>query len=232
MDYNLLKYVYEELYYISREWDQTISDDALRRGSSSLRSLLIEGQLNKAWRMVGLSGKFIIKTQAIENIIDQDNAGKILIAQTGGAKFNNMEIRDVVFQNKTATKEEFDEEFEKGFKQKLKNWSISEYLDSSCFIVQGEKICRRELIQYIANKLGGTHYDTKRDSSDNKESKFLLLDRIFDKIFLADKNAIYFELLSIGQGISGSRSTKILLRRISDLIYKPKHFKAFVKGKQ
>jgi hypothetical protein len=68
-----------------------------------------------------------------------------------------------------------------------------------------QPIVRRHLvIKYVANKLGGIHLDPKRDLKKDEEVGFSLLDQIADTYQVAGKQAIYFELLSIGQSISAS----------------------------
>jgi len=78
-------------------------------------------------------------------------------------------------------------------------------------------VSRRELVQYVANKLGGTHIDTKRDFSKIKERKFALLDQVREMIRVADKNAIYYELLSIGQSLVQSDDIQTLRRKLTAL---------------
>jgi hypothetical protein len=46
----LLKTVVEDLTYLKDEWDQNIDDAAIRRGSTVLRRLLVNGELQRAWR--------------------------------------------------------------------------------------------------------------------------------------------------------------------------------------
>ena len=53
-DKHFVKIVAEDLNYLLNEWDQEISDDSLRRNSTVLRRLLVEGDYSNAWRMIGL----------------------------------------------------------------------------------------------------------------------------------------------------------------------------------
>jgi len=49
----LLDVVAADLRYIKNEWGEDISDDALRRGSASLRLLLVQNELQRAWKAAG-----------------------------------------------------------------------------------------------------------------------------------------------------------------------------------
>lgn len=52
IDHRLISYVSEELDYLTNDWSQDIDDPSLRRSSTVLRSLLIEGQLMKVVNML------------------------------------------------------------------------------------------------------------------------------------------------------------------------------------
>jgi hypothetical protein len=89
--------------------------------------------------------------------------------------------------------------------------SLKKFLDSACIVARGTKISRRTLIKYVANKLGGVHFDPKRDLTKMEEQQFALLDEIRDERIVADKPAIYFELLSVGQALLASPDITMFL---------------------
>ena len=74
---------------------------------------------------------------------------------------------------------------------------LDRYVGSTTMIVRGTSISRRVLLKYVANKLGGAHFDPKRQS-DSESKAFRLLDYVGETYQLAGKNALYFELLAIG----------------------------------
>lgn len=76
---------------------------------------------------------------------------------------------------------------------------LTKFVDAPCAVVSGEVVSRRLLIKYIANKLGGAHYDPKRLPD---ERVFSLLDSVRERIKILDKPVVYFELLSIGQALA------------------------------
>ena len=51
--------------------------------------------------------------------------------------------------------------------------SLKKFLDSACIAARGTKISRRTLIKYVANKLGGVHFDPQRDLNKVEEQQFL-----------------------------------------------------------
>jgi hypothetical protein len=52
---------------------------------------------------------------------------------------------------------------------------LSAYLRSTAALIAGEPITRQDVIQYVANKLGGAHFDTGRDGK--ADARYKLLDK-------------------------------------------------------
>ena len=82
------------------------------------------------------------------------------------------------------------------------------FVESPCMVIEGAVVIRRVLIKYVSNKLGGAHFDRTRGFS-QEEIAFRRLDSVGSTLRLADKNAIYFELLSIGQALARERMTSV-----------------------
>jgi hypothetical protein len=43
--------------------------------------------------------------------------------------------------------------------------TLQKFIDSPSMVIQGEEIPRRVLIKYVANKLGGSHFDERRGTT-------------------------------------------------------------------
>jgi tetratricopeptide (TPR) repeat protein len=78
---------------------------------------------------------------------------------------------------------------------------LASFIEAPCMVVKGQIVPRQVLIEYVVNKLGGAHFDPQRAVS-AKDKLFLLLDLVDRQILVADKNAIYYELLSTGQALT------------------------------
>lgn len=96
----------------------------------------------------------------------------------------------------------------------IETLTLANFMPSPCIIAQGKEISRRILIQYVANKLGGAHWDPGRGKK-KKDMLFALLDQVSQRISLADKNAVYFELLSVGQALVNSPDIQTLRKKIT-----------------
>jgi len=89
-----IRTVVEDLRYIKDQWGQKIDDAHLRRGSTTLRRLLVEGELQRAWKAAGLLKEPFIHTATLA-FIKQISADQILVASAGGAQFHGGEVRNL-----------------------------------------------------------------------------------------------------------------------------------------
>ncbi len=212
IDYELIKIVAEDLDYMTDEWSQDIDDASLRRASPVLRSLLIEGQLMKVANM--LNEEISVMAPLISKYENELEDLSIVFYQSGGAKFKGMKIQFLKKLNRAMTPEEIKVIYEK---KKIigQNYSLklTKFMKQVSFMINGIKINREEVLKYIANRRGGAHYDNSRKtkklgSKGDLEKKFILLDSVHASTVVADKNSVYYELLSIGQRLIGSHDVQ------------------------
>jgi hypothetical protein len=86
---------------------------------------------------------------------------------------------------------------------------LSASLSETCLVVASKKASRRDVIQFVANKLGGVHFDTKRAAGDEA---YDALDRARLSIRPADLDAAYHELCSIDQQFAASEDVVGLIQ--------------------
>lgn len=206
IDCELIRIVSEDLDYLNDEWNQDIDDASLRRSSPVMRSLLIEGRLMRVVNM--LNEQVMVDTPLISMTEDRLNDPSITFYQAGGAKYKGMEVQFMSLLNRAMSSEEMKKNYESEKELIGKNHPIelTKFMKQVSFMIKGTKINREEVIKYIANKRGGAHYDESRNvqkpgSKGDLEKKFILLDSIHSDTVIADKNSVYYELLSIGQRI-------------------------------
>jgi hypothetical protein len=213
IDIGLIKIVSEDLDYLSEEWTQDIDDASLRRASPVLRSLLIDNQLLQVASIFNEEIK--IMAPAISKFDGYLNDSSIVFYQSGGAKYKGMEIQFLKQLNRAKSPEEIKADYErdKDIIGQTYPVKLSLFMKQISFIINGVKINREEVIKYIANKRGGAHYDGSRKtdligSKGELERKYLLLDNVHNSRFTTDKNAVYYELLSIGQRLIESNDVQ------------------------
>ena len=187
-----LQIVLEDLDFLGSEWDQDVSDESLRRSSPVLRRFLVEGQLLKSWHNVGLSGQPEVLAPSLNKHLAVCPLNTVRYATAGGADYQGMTIA-LLFETDEASTPMQRQKISALGPPEIRQ-TLTEFTDSACVIVEGTLISRLELVKYVVNKLGGAHYDSKREKDYQR-----LLDYVGRTRTVAGKNAVYFELLSIGQ---------------------------------
>lgn len=210
MEEYLVKTVIEDLIYLRDSWDANVEESTIRRGSVILRRFLVQGELFKAWKTLNLERKPNLIAPNIDLIIDPINELTLVLIIAGGGTYKGIEAA-ISLMNKGSTALPIS----KDVPVTNYKFTLPEFINSTSIYIEGIKVTRQEVIQYVANKLGGAHIDFKRQGK--LKEKFLKLDEKADMFQFKDitelkgLNAIYFELLSIGQLISNSEFAEILI---------------------
>jgi hypothetical protein len=195
-----------DLRWLREEWDEEIDDDSLRRSSSVLRRLLVDGELGRSWRTLGLDKQPIITAPSLEAFLKGVPILMVEWAQAGGARYHGMEVSGTLEFAGLLPPRKLDDP--------TRSFSLKKFLESSCVVTKGTLISRRVLVKYVANKLGGVHsVDSSRSRRSPDERGYQALDGIRGVYKVADKDSLYFELLSIGQCLASSPDVEGLLER-------------------
>ena len=226
IDKKLLRVVLEDLDFLDIEWNQDIDDASLRRTSPVLRSLLVEGKLTFAAKMIKKDIRVL--TPAIHKVYTNSNYKQMKFWQAGGAKYKGMQIQAASMINRALSSQEIKANYErtKGVMGKNYPVKLSAFMKQTSIVVNGNSVNREEVVKYVANKLGGAHYDRSRKENNSKpglslDDKYILLDSVHDGTMIADKNAIYYELLSIGQRLVNSRDIRQLRKELKNILGRP-----------
>ena len=194
------------------------TDHQLRRISVQLRSLLVEGSLQQCWRLLTMEPK-----QPIINAprLRPNKMDKNAVALAGGGTIGPVRFANISFRPGVAlSADEVKQEYEEGKADMEFPFRLTDYLDSCSIFINGKSISRRQVIAYVANKKGGAHLDHTRKKDDDA---YRCLDSAANLIRIGTsrnpangtieggRNAIYAELLSVGQHVSGSSDIQRLV---------------------
>lgn len=223
MDLELAQLVADDLYYLFKEWNQDIDDASLRRSSPVLRALLVEGLLARTAHQFNRDIR--VMAPEIGRVVKETELQECTFFQAGGAKYKGMIVQAMSMVPRAKTLEEIKASYERSKDVMGKSYpvKIGAFLKQTSFVVKGVLINREEVIKYVANKLGGAHYDSSRTAPKKTgevllEQKYALLDEVRTGISTADKNAVYYELLSIGQRVVNSRDIQNLRKQLGQLL--------------
>ena len=219
----LVKIVAEDLKFLQDEWDEEITDASLRNSSAVLRKLLVEDEYGRAWRTTIIGFQKQPKVSAVDSDKYMLNANpeipikKIKFAVMGGAVYKGLAIQGLRYGNYAPSQTSLLRE-KKRTEYLINNprkYMLKDFMESVACVIDGKKISRRDIIQYVTNKKGGVHIDFKRNRPLDK--KFKLIDRSYSRFYIYDKNYVYYELLSIGQTIAHSEDAKLFIDKASSL---------------
>lgn len=220
MSSELLRFVHDELEYFQLEWKHDMSDASIRRGSASLRTLLHENKLQLAWKYCGFEKqpKFLASTLSDLDLNLPEN--DFVFRQAGGAKSFGISVGDVQLFDRSLSAEEIKAMYDAGPKDgpRLVPLSLVEFAGSTSIIISKTKISRIEIILYVCNKLGGAHLDETRKPDKTLEGKFVLLDGYRKNLKLADRDPVYFELLSTVHFLQQSKDMHKLRKAIDHVL--------------
>ena len=193
----LVRTVKADIAFLRTQWDHTVDDDSLRRSSPILRRLIVDNDLQRAWKESGQTREPKLQAATLQGVIAEIPLDKVVFAAAGGAHYGNAHLAGVLIRNYAVPPEEIQRRAKTGVPTKV--MGLREFANAPSVIVQGKPITRRIVIKYVANKLGGAHFDGARDETE-LGAMYGLLDKA-STIRLLEKPAIYFELLSAGQAL-------------------------------
>ncbi|HUS13176.1 MAG TPA: hypothetical protein VMZ30_22080 [Pyrinomonadaceae bacterium] len=237
----LFRSVAEDLEWFRKEWweaqGESLSEGHIRRGSTTLHLLLVDGIVGKAWRHYGflggqptLDGPDVVALAASQGL-RLDMAASLV---AGGGRANSVDAAFIgafrVDNPTTGVPAEADEGFAVSVtfiardaasplpsdidKLVHRQWKVSEFLEAPGAIRRGITITRREVIDYFRNYVGGAHHDLLKHSK--HRSKNDLIQELERRVRADTRDGLYFELLSIGQAVGRSEDMKALAEKIRE----------------
>jgi hypothetical protein len=158
----------------------------IRVASGSLRFLLVDDWLARAWRTSGFGGSMTFKTWCIAS-----TEGNDVIAYCGGGDL----LPGIPF---SACRN-----------AKLAEYSLNlhDFCERTRIKIGTVEISAVQLIKYVANTLGGSHFDPEGKSLKSKKPAFDLLRRLEAGEFVGlpflvnDRNLLHHELFSVAQAL-------------------------------
>jgi hypothetical protein len=208
------------LAYLDRAWSEDIEDEEIARSSNVLRVLLVDDWYPRAWRAAGHSGEPSVRAVDLEAILaDRELDDDQFLQAGGGVSFGTNVRAWTERKGRAFTEEEIRADYERVMEAMSsgpdpldRSYTLTAYLASPSVYARGRFVSRREVVRYMAHRLGGTHLGR---SGHKEEELFDLLDGLSDVWQVADRPAIYYEALSIGQSVGQSDDARLLRHGLS-----------------
>ncbi len=190
--------VREDLSYLIDDWPRgDLRDDDIRRSSTVLRRLFTYRDLIKVWVTVVGKRDFVVSSTFIQ-VLDLRRLSEVMFATCSPAQNVGMKIFAAMEFNKIQDGSE-----PIAIREEVA--PLKRYLHQPACVIAGDLITRHEIVQFVANKLGGAHFD---DGSDKPSDMSL---RAMTQYSIGNRPALIHEMLSCGQVLAASESTKQLM---------------------
>jgi hypothetical protein len=236
VDTALLRNVRREFKVLEKKAKDSPTPDDILEMAGALRHLLIDegkGLFQRGWDELktvvsGMPEQPIISVIDLGGILDLElphiKSGKTVALANDVTMANGVRVMAGVSYPGIIS----DGDLKKQGERLKRIWyKLSWYRDSVCMLLGPWQISRGTVIKYVANKLGGRHYDTNRQPENSKireqkkskirEQIYLVLDEYFD--FYGDKPGPYN--LPVVYGENGNALHAAILSMCQDLEESP-----------
>lgn len=200
----LITVVREDIQYLVRDWPSgDIRDDEIRRSSTVLRRLFTYRDLIKVWVTVIGKKDFMVPSSFIR-IDDISRIQEVDFASSSNAQNVGMKIFAAMAFNKI-------QDGTPPISTHTEVAPLKRYLNQPACVISGVVITRDELVKFVASKLGASHFDEKRQNSQERSIQAMT------QYSIGYRPALIHEMLSCGQLLAASSSTIELLEAIEKL---------------
>ena len=195
----------------------------VRVASSVLRRLFYDGMYLNAWVLAGLDGEPSIPAVDLQTIVSELQPHHIQYAYAGGAPTDGAHHKGYVLLAVPAAEAEA-EGYEATARRisglikpgATRAFSLSEFLAAPAVISGNAAVSRLGVVRYVANKLGGVHWDSERGGWSNPvSSRHRLLDE--EHLMVGRLPAPLYEVISIAQDIAYCDDTIRFIERVADV---------------
>lgn len=212
MDRDGLLAVADDLKFLSG-WGPEIADGDIRRGSATLRRLLVEDAYGMAWRAVGFARQPTLVAVDLWNLVPSDSINIIEFALAAGAEFRGVYLAAmVVNRGNTAPPAPNPAVLRSDGYPGERQYELSEYMGSVSGIVGGLTFTRRDVIKYIANVKGGVHLSPKQRKREEKLVN--RLGKIEKKMMVHNSDGLLVELVAIAQAVGRSDDSRTYVEKV------------------
>lgn len=199
----------------------------VRLASSVLRRLLHEGMYQNAWTLAELHGQPNVLAFDLLAMVADLQPQHIDYAYAGGATTEGAHHKGMVLlriPKEEAEAEGYDECAQRISKlmkpPSMRLFPLADFCQSPAVITGKASVSRLGIIRYVANKLGGVHWDNQRQGwTDPVGSRHRMLDE--KHLMVGKLPAPLYEVISIAQTVASSEDATRFIQRVATLAPEP-----------
>ena len=132
---DLVEIVGNDLAFLRDEWDHQVDDHSLRRSSVILRRLLVDNELQRAWKAAGFEREPQIVASTLEGILKLIPLEKLGFASAGGAKYRGGEARGALKADFAMSPEQVKELYAAGTPNAAQG--LRSFIEAPCVVIKG-----------------------------------------------------------------------------------------------
>ena len=166
-----------------------------------LRRLFTHRDLIKVWVTVLGQRQYVVPSSFVR-VRDFSRLGEVEFATSSSAQNVGMKVFSVTVHNKI-------QDGPGPISIETEEAPLKRYLDQPACVISGVLITRGEIVQFVANKLGGAHFDEGRHKPQEQAINAM------NQYMIANRPALIHEMLSCGQVLAASHSTRELLNALA-----------------
>jgi hypothetical protein len=215
-----LRTVYDDLAFLQSMRFERPSRTEVRISSSVLRRLLHEHMLAAAWRISELPDQPRITAVDLDAVVGDVPRRYIHYAYAGGAPTKRAQHSGyalLVIPKDEVSAGDYDATA-RAMSQKLRagarrDFSLPDFCGSASVISGGAAVTRVDVVRYVANKLGGVHWDNERGGWTTPQgSRHRLLDE--QHIVVGGLPGALYEVISIAHALVSAPDVARLMQTI------------------
>ena len=210
-----LRVVSDDLSFLA-EWGGSMRDGDIRRGSATLRRLLVEGVYGTAWRRAKFEKQPSVDYFDLDSFLKQVRQENVAFALSSGAELRGTQTGPLLVTevDPSITPDDVAKQMLPFGEPKTTTAALSTFLDAPCAYAFGERITRADVVKYIANVKGGVHLS---GSQMRREAELVRRVSAADNRFVVlGTEGLLRELVAIGQDIGRSLDARRLIAAITD----------------
>lgn len=219
--------VKDDIEFLSKMNFASPSRSSVRVSASILRRLLVDEMYPAAWQFSGLTSRPTVEAFDLGSAVARIESRHIHYAYAGGAPTEGAQHTGYILL--AIPKEEVDAANAEAQVQKIRSllslpkrkvFIIDDFCSSPSVICGNDAVSRSGIIRYVANKLGGVHWDNARGAwTDPVAGRQRLLDE--NHMMVGRLSAPLYEAVSIAYDLSTSNDAKRLCQQINEIAPEP-----------
>jgi hypothetical protein len=236
VDQSRLLTVAEDIEYFDQWWKADCVDSkTIRHGSSILRRLLVEDVAGSSWRAAGFKKEPTIQGPDLLAFFHKEkfDVGLTVSALAAGVRHEGTDVAFLSARRVDNPNTGILASADAGFAVQIgcvardarkapssadltplidRTWHLHEYLNAPGMIRRGTIFNRREVINHVANEMGGVHLS--KSSSQHRDLQVDAENKLFIEGLNQEIRGQYIEILAIGQSVARSSDLQHLAREI------------------